>query len=548
MVRKVASYLLLSITLFIPLLALMHPGFPITHDGQDHIVRIANFYMNLESGIVIPRWAPNLNWGYGHPVIEFLYPLPSYTASFFHFLGFSFLNSTKIVLGSGMFFSGITMFLWLKSFWSEKASFLGAVLYVIAPYRFIDVYVRGDIGENLAFIFIPLVLFFIQRLGKKVSTFPTVLGGIALCLLILSHNAVSLMMFPIIVLYMVFQYAYFVNKKEKKKFILFSFLFLLFGFGLAAFFWIPGLLEGKFTLRNIVTAGSYKDRFVSFAQLVYGPWSYGGTGMFTLQLGVVNWIAFFVSLASLPFLWKSRKKEKRVVFGSFLIIMTLLAVFFMLPQSFFIWNKILLLQNFQFPWRFLAVTVFTTAVLGGFLVEAFPQRVQTGMFIFLFALILFFNKNYWHAQGYFTKPESFFTGVYYGTTDTGESAPIWSVRFMEHTASSSAQVISGTAAIHQTLRKVDVHAYIITATTQARILENTLYFPGWRIFIDGSQVPIQFQDENYRGLMTFMIPQGTHSVRVIFQESKLRLLSDIISITTLVGVIFISMLSLIKKK
>ncbi len=54
-------FILLMIIAFIPLLDLLNPGLPITHDGQDHIARIANFYQNLEEGNIIPRWAGNLN-------------------------------------------------------------------------------------------------------------------------------------------------------------------------------------------------------------------------------------------------------------------------------------------------------------------------------------------------------------------------------------------------------------------------------------------------------------------------------------------------------
>ena len=64
----------------LPLLPFLHPGLPITHDGADHVARIANFYQNLGEGNLIPRWAGNLNWGYGHPILMFLYPLPSHLA------------------------------------------------------------------------------------------------------------------------------------------------------------------------------------------------------------------------------------------------------------------------------------------------------------------------------------------------------------------------------------------------------------------------------------------------------------------------------------
>ena len=81
----------------VPLIDLFKSGLPLTHDGQDHVARIANFYQNLSEGNIIPRWAGNLNWGYGHPILEFLYPLLSYLASFFHFFGFTFVDSVKLL-------------------------------------------------------------------------------------------------------------------------------------------------------------------------------------------------------------------------------------------------------------------------------------------------------------------------------------------------------------------------------------------------------------------------------------------------------------------
>ena len=81
---------LLCVIIFscVPLYTLLHPGLPITHDGQDHVARIANFYLSLSEGNIVPRWAANLNWGYGHPILMFLYPLSSYAASIFHVIGF----------------------------------------------------------------------------------------------------------------------------------------------------------------------------------------------------------------------------------------------------------------------------------------------------------------------------------------------------------------------------------------------------------------------------------------------------------------------------
>ena len=153
----------------IPLLDLLHPGLPVTHDGQDHVARIANFYQSLSEGNIVPRWAGNLNWGFGHPILMFLYPLPSYLGSFFHYLGFSFIDSVKLVFAVSYVGSGFAMYLWAKNALGEKAGMVCAALYLYAPYRFVDLYVRGAIGEHVAFLFAPLVLLFLLHLSQEIK-------------------------------------------------------------------------------------------------------------------------------------------------------------------------------------------------------------------------------------------------------------------------------------------------------------------------------------------------------------------------------------------
>ena len=148
--------LLIILSLF-PVLDLVRPGLPMGHDTPDHVARIANFYQSLSEGNLIPRWAGNLNWGYGHPILMFLYPLPSYVASLFHVIGFSFVDSTKLVFGVAYILSALTMYLWMSSAFGKRAGLIGALLYIFAPYRFVDLYVRGAIGEHVAFVFPPLI-------------------------------------------------------------------------------------------------------------------------------------------------------------------------------------------------------------------------------------------------------------------------------------------------------------------------------------------------------------------------------------------------------
>lgn len=495
MMRTIVVILLVSL---LPLLSLVRPGVPYVHDGQDHVTRIANFYQALTEGIIVPRWGANLNWGYGHPVLMFLYPFPSYVASLVHMLGFSFVDSTKLVFALAYLASGVTMFLWMNAAWGLTAGFVGSLLYQFAPYRFVDLHVRGALGEHVAFIFPPLVLYCILK--KKWIGF-----SLSLAALILSHNAVSLMFLPIIVLWALYQ-----KKLFTFQFILYTFL----SFALSAFFWVPAVLEGKFTLRDIVTAGQIKE-FVPWVKFFYSPWSYGDGNTLTKSLGFAQWIGIAASI------WFFVKTKNRII-GTLLVLL-ICSLFIMTPTSAFIWRKFTFLEKFQFPWRFLSLSVFLAATLGGISISKKKILIPFA----IFALVA--TAPMWRPKDFKIRHESFYTGVYPGTTDTGESSPIWSVRFMERTPANHLEVVDGEATVKEVKRTTTTHEYEIIASKPTLMLENTLYFPGWNIYLDGVATDIQFQNPSYRGLMTFRVTEETKHVRVVFEDTKVRKAANMVS-------------------
>jgi hypothetical protein len=527
--QKKLIILLLTLAALLPLLDLLHSGFPITHDGQDHVARIANFYLSLSEGNVIPRWAGNLNWGYGHPILMFLYPFPSYLASLFHAVGFSFVDSTKLVFAVAYVVSILVMYGWASAQWGLLAGVTAAMLYGFAPYRFVDLYVRGAIGEHMAFVFLPVVLWGVYTLKKhKASVWALCTVSFGTASLILSHNALSLMFIPIIALYAL--YLAFDHETYPYRFLALCGALVGTGFLLAAFFWVPALLEGKYTLRDIVTAGEFDGRFVPWTWFIYSPWNYGGGNDFTKSLG---WSQLLTTATYLLCMFRL-KRFRTTLLGIGALIILCISVFLMTPVSHSIWQHVTLMQKFQFPWRLLSVSIFALAVIGAVAISQMSgamKRVCAGILI---ALSVITTMPMWHANIYKTFKPNFFSDVYHGTTDTGESSPIWSIRFMEHEASASMELIKGDAVIRSMSRTTTKHSYAVVAKSQSRIVENTLYFPGWNIYVDNMPVAIEFQDPLHRGLMTFEVPPGVHSIDVRFTDTKLRKLSNAISAVSLV--------------
>ncbi len=519
----------------LPLFPLIHDGIPFTHDGRIHVARIASFYQSLAEGNIIPRWSGNLNWGYGSPIIMFVYPLTSYIASLFHGIGFSLVDSTKLVFALAFILSAVTMFLWAKTQWGKMAGIVAAIFYCFAPYRFVDLYVRGAIGEHIAFIFPPLIFWTLLQLTRNAKK-PlgwTLLVGISTAGLILSHNALSVMFLPVVGIYAV--YLYFFETKQPMRFAFYAFSGLFYGFLLSAFFWVPAVFEQKYTLIDIVTKGNIDGRFTSLSWFLYSPWNYKGGDQFTKELGIVQWIGV---LASFWYLWKTKTRSHAWFIGGGLFIL-ITSLFLMTSQSAIIWDKVALMEKFQFPWRFLSLTSLITAALGGVVASVIPKKYTVGVVVVL-SIALLISMPQWRPHDYLHVSDSDFTGIFDGTTDTGEGSPIWSVRFMEHRAKASLVVISGASTWAQESRTTTKHVYNLTATTPTRIVESTLYFPGWKIFVDGQETPLEFQDPDYRGLMTFWVPAGKHHIIVEFGDTKVRTLSNSISAVAWVGLLGIT--------
>ncbi len=88
----------LCLVLFAALFAaypLLHSGLPPTHDGEYHVIRFYEFDKTLRDGNLYPLWGSDLNFTYGVPLFNYVYPLPNYVASFFHLLGSSFIDAFK---------------------------------------------------------------------------------------------------------------------------------------------------------------------------------------------------------------------------------------------------------------------------------------------------------------------------------------------------------------------------------------------------------------------------------------------------------------------
>jgi uncharacterized membrane protein len=194
-------------------------------------------------------------------------------------------------------------FLWLRVSFTRWASLIGTLLFLLVPFRFLSLYVTGQIGATLSFVFVPLILLGFDRYLQKKST----LSGITLALgvagLITSHLLSAIIFFPFLLVYSSAQLI-----QKKKVAILPQLLgWGILGIGLSAFYLLPLLAH-----RNWVVLGGQQiirffDHWLNIQQLLYSSWGFGYSGIenqdaLSFQLGISSIGAVFAAGALM--LWK----------------------------------------------------------------------------------------------------------------------------------------------------------------------------------------------------------------------------------------------------
>lgn len=212
MKNKLFWLIIVVFTTIPALMGIIHAGFFVSDDGHWMIIRLSSFYEALVSGQFPVRFLPRLNQGIGYPVADFLYPLFLYLGSFLHLVKIPFVLDVKILLIGSMVASALGTYIWLKQLYKPLSAFVGAIVFVYAPYHLYDLYSRGSVGEILSLGILPFVLWSVE---KKQMFFASILFA----LLILAHNTLALFFLPVVILYACIRK---ISWKQIGSFILFS--------------------------------------------------------------------------------------------------------------------------------------------------------------------------------------------------------------------------------------------------------------------------------------------------------------------------------------
>lgn len=537
--KRLLPIIILILIAFLYTIPFLRPGFFPTHDGEWTVVRLSEMQREVKDLQIPPRWADYLNHGFGYPLFSYTYPFPFYIGVVLRLFHIGLVNSVKIIFVASLFLGTISMFLLGRELAGDYAGFIASLFYTIAPFRLVNMYVRGSIGESVSLSIAPLLFYTTLKYVLKPNLLRLSLTSIVLAIFVLSHNVLAILFFPFWIL---FFYIMLITYFEDIKTYTFRYFLplVLLGLGLAAYFFVPALLEKKYIVLSRLKLADVSANFINLSDFFISKWSYGAKPSF--QLGWAHILGFVISFLALLFS-KQVYRKKYLLLAGYIFFSLLILIFFTLPLSRFFW-QMPPFSWIDFPWRLLSPLTFFLG-LGCIFLSIHKKTKVTG--IILSIIIIGLSYRFVKPKEYFDKSDSYYATNDATTTSMDELMPIWVVDKPKERYQKKIEVEEGQAEVLDVKYNSNRINFKVNSYSPSTIKVNTVYFPGWKFYLDQDEVNLDFSQAD--GLIRFEIPPGDYQIEGKFKQTPIRLASDMISLASfilLLGLIGFSFISRLK--
>jgi len=288
---------------------------------------------------------------------------------------------------------------------------------------------------------------------------------------------------------------------------------------MASFFWMPALYEQKYIVfaRSIVS--NPLDYFIQYTNY----WLLGISGI------VVSGIMLF-----------GRIKHQLLFY---MLLTGIVCMLMATSVTSFIWHSRALSTLFQFPFRLLSVSLFTTAWLTALFIDSQKKYVIPIGVAFILLWTIHLNSIYRGIQ-YEYQPESFYTSNEATTTVQNEYMPKWVSTPPINRAETRMEILKGSGTIHENSLTTQYMDVVVDAKENSVLQINMMYYPGWGVTVDGELATIDYKNDF--GVIRVDVPQGQHRVIASFRETISRFIADMCSLV--VSVLFVIAVTIYVKR
>ena len=352
--KEYLCILLISIIVCIPL---MNKNINIyKDDGIQHVCRLIGTYQTIKSGEMLPMIMSNLCNNFGYSWNIFYSPLTAYAPLIFKIFNFTFTNCLKIFMFAVTLLSGITMYTFMMNVTKNKnVSLLSSILYVLAPYRITDMYIRIAVAELASFVFIPIIFDGLYSVLKEEKlSFKLIWGTVGL---ILTHTVITMYMAIICLLYLVFN----IKKLKSIKIIRILVISLVCILLITSFYWVGLLQHHNATSYEVFVPGRMEvgNKLEYYKTEFYQLFHTNKDQTMIYAIGLVT----VLGLVLTPIAWKNVEKDYKRTYVLFLIFGIILTI---MTLTFFPFEKLpSIFKMIQFTFRLYEFTALFFAFVAG---------------------------------------------------------------------------------------------------------------------------------------------------------------------------------------
>lgn len=556
---KLIDYIIILIFAIIVSIPMLNEDFNIySDDGIQHIARLMGTTQSIEEGQIIPVIMSNFCNGFGYSWNIFYSPLTAFLPLVFSIFTHSFELILKLFIILVAFLSGIAMYEFVNKISKNRyAGLMAAMVYIFAPYRLTDTYIRVAISELTSFIFLPIVFHGMYNIfnSEEKSIKKSLLLTLGATGLIITHSVIAMYTAIFCFIYLLINIKELKNKQVIKMLIVNILLIIL----LTSFYTIP-LLEHKLSTDYEVFKPGRMERTDSLIQNKLKPIQliYTAPYSFCFEIGLVSIIGLVLTILAHKKIEKSVKK-----FYWFALISGIVCV--IMSLNFFPFEKMpAILKMIQFTFRLLEFSSFFFAVLAGInyslVIKNFKLR---DILILCFVTILLLMPAYNNCVGFGKQwsedklwpavEVNENTGRVHAGCATFEYLPSKAYENLDYikTRENRVYVLSGSATIENEEKNGTKMTFNLSNIEKNTTLELPyIYYLGYNIQIEQNGQTLTLETfESSNGFVAVNLPNTeSGKITVKYTGTTIMQISYIISIATFASIVVCLIVVKIKSK
>ena len=561
MKKKIADIVIILIFSLIVSIPLSSNNLDIYRDdGVQHIARLIGTYQTITEGEFPSVIMSNFCNGFGYSWNIFYSPFTAYIPLIFSIFTNSFELMLKLFMLLCSFLSGIAMYTFVKKVTKNRyAALLASIIYIFAPYRLTDMYMRTAISELASFIFLPIVFHGMYNIfnSEEKSTRKSLMLTLGAVGLILSHIVIAMYTAIFCFIYLLVNIKKLKDKQVLKMLGINILLILL----LTSFYLLP-MLEHRMDTDYEVFQDGRMERTeelirnkVDLIDIIYTR-----SGNLIFEIGLVTLIGLVLTLLTYKQMGKEYKRLYWFALASG-------AICIILSLRFFPFEKMpAVLKMIQFTFRLLEFSsfffAFVVAINYSLVIKNFKLRDVLVLSLLIVLLVVPYKKNLsyekeWSEDKLWPAVEvNENTGRVHAGCATFEYLPSKAFANLDYikTRENRAYVLNGNATIENEEKDGTNMTFDISNVEANTIIELPyIYYLGYDVGVteQGGQTEKAETFESDNGFVAINVPETAERVTVKYTGTMLMKITYIVSCVTLVGGIVVLIVSKIierKKK